>query len=126
MGLYLLYDSAFDRLRNGAEINLQGLTKAVVQMASITRAIERNLVSIDRSLGDAAQQSAEIVCFPELSACGCNTSERNGEPAYGAQNLPTVKIHGETSTLAQARRVPETFFRYFRRSEIYDAWRSSG
>lgn len=73
---------------------------AAIQMTSRVGDVERNLASIDRLLGDAVKLGAEIACFPELSVCGYNTSERDGRPANGTRVPQAVEIPGdETAAL---------------------------
>ncbi len=45
---------------------MQDVTIAEIQMASVIGDIESNLASIDRLLGDAVGQGADIACFPEI------------------------------------------------------------
>jgi len=71
-------------------------------MTSVVGDSEGNLASIDRLLGDAVAQGAEIACFPELSVCGYNTSERSGDPANGTRIPPTVEIPSETTNVLEA------------------------
>lgn len=81
---------------------MQDVTIAAIQMTSLVGDIEGNLGSIDRLLGDAVGQGADIVCFPELSVCGYNTSERSGDPANGTRIPPTVEIPSETTDALEA------------------------
>lgn len=81
---------------------MQDVTIAAIQMTSVVGDIEGNLASIDRLLGDAAGQGVDIACFPELSVCGYNTSERSGDPANGTRIPPTVEIPGETTNALEA------------------------
>ena len=81
---------------------MQDLKIAAIQMTSIVGDIEGNLASIDRLLGDAVSQGADIACFPELSVSGYNTNDRSGEPRGGeAENSspvpPVVEIPGEVT-----------------------------
>jgi len=71
---------------------LQDLKIAAIQMTSVVGDIEGNLASIDRLLGDAAGQGADIACFPELSVSGYNTSESSGKPANGSRIPPAIEI----------------------------------
>lgn len=84
------------------ERNLQDVTIAAIQMTSVVGDIEGNLASIDRLLGDAVEQGVEIACFPELSVCGYNTSERSGEPANGTRIPPAVEVPSETTIALEA------------------------
>jgi predicted amidohydrolase len=45
---------------------LQDVTIAAIQTTSVLGDIESNLASIDRLLGDAVGQGADITCFPEI------------------------------------------------------------
>ena len=81
---------------------MQDVTIAAIQMTSVVGNIEGNLASIDRLLGDAVGQGADIACFPELSVCGYNTSERSGDPANGTRIPPTVEIPSETTNALEA------------------------
>lgn len=76
---------------------MHDLKIAAIQMTSKVGDIEGNLASIDRLLGDAVRLGAEIACFPELSVCGYNTSERDGRPANGTQIPPALEIPGEAT-----------------------------
>ena len=71
-------------------------------MTSVVGDIEGNLASIDRLLGEAVNRGAEIACFPELSVCGYNTSERSGEPANGTRIPPAVEVPSETTDALEA------------------------
>ena len=81
---------------------MQDVTIAVIQMTSVVGDSEGNLASIDRLLGDAVAQGAEIACFPELSVCGYNTSERSGDPTNGTRIPPTVEVPSETTDVLEA------------------------
>ncbi len=70
---------------------------AAIEMTSIVGDIEGNLASIDRLLGDAVKLGAEIACFPELSVCGYNTSERDGRPANDTRVPQAVEIPGDVT-----------------------------
>ena len=74
---------------------MQDVSIAAIQMTSVVGDIEGNLASIDRLLGDAVRLGAEIACFPELSVCGYNTSERDGEPVNGTRVPQAVEIPGD-------------------------------
>jgi predicted amidohydrolase len=81
---------------------LQDLKIAAIQMTSIVGDIEGNLASIDRLLGDAVSQGADIACFPELSVSGYNTNDRGGQPRGGQPDNsgrvpPVVEIPGEVT-----------------------------
>lgn len=81
---------------------MQDVTIAAIQMTSVVGDIEGNLASIDRLLGDAVDQGTDIACFPELSVCGYNTSERSGEPANGTRIPPAVAVPSETTDALEA------------------------
>lgn len=70
---------------------------AAIQMTSNVGDMEGNLASIDRLLGDAVRLGAEIACFPELSVCGYNTSERDGRPTNGTRVPQAVEIPGDVT-----------------------------
>ena len=81
---------------------MQDLKIAAIQMTSIVGDIEGNLATIDRLLGDAVSQGADIACFPELSVSGYNTNDRAGQACVGeAENSgrvpPVVEIPGEVT-----------------------------
>ena len=81
---------------------MQDLKIAAIQMTSIVGDIEGNLASIDRLLGDAVSQGADIACFPELSVSGYNTNDRDGQTRGGqSENSgrvpPIVEIPGEVT-----------------------------
>ncbi len=131
---------------------MQDLKIAAIQMTSAVGDIEGNLTSIDRLLGDAVRQGADIACFPELCVSGYNTvfaaicnQVRDNDAGHTFSGVtfvcdPTGKLMAQANdganeeivladleavSLEKARHVPETFFRHFRRPEIYDAWRSN-
>ena len=70
---------------------------AALQMTSTVGDVEGNLASIDRLLGDAVRLGVEIACFPELSVCGYNTSERDGRPTNGTRVPQAVEIPGDVT-----------------------------
>ncbi len=77
----------------------------LVQMTSVVGDPAANLESIDRLAGDAAAQSAEIICFPELSISGYNTAERTGEPAHGGSIPGADSVPGKaTEALVETAR----------------------
>jgi len=84
------------------EQTLQDLKIAAIQMTSVVGDIEGNLASIDRLLGDAVGQGADIACFPELSVCGYNTSERSGESANDTRIPPAIEIPSAATDALEA------------------------
>ncbi|MEE8045990.1 MAG: nitrilase-related carbon-nitrogen hydrolase [Dehalococcoidia bacterium] len=81
---------------------MQDLKIAAIQMTSVVGDIEGNLASIDRLLGDAAGQGADIACFPELCVSGYNTRERSGEPANGTRIPPAIEVPSATTDALRA------------------------
>lgn len=83
--------------------DLQDVTIAAIQMTAVAGDIEGNLTSIDRLLGDAIGQGADIVRFTELSVCGYNTqlviSPDGIEGKYRKSHVHTTEIstrrHGD-------------------------------
>lgn len=76
---------------------MHDLKIAAIQMTSIVGDTEGNLASIDRLLGDAVRLGADIACFPELSVCGYNTAERDGQPTNGTRAPQAVEIPGDVT-----------------------------
>ena len=82
---------------------MQDVTIAAIQMTAVAGDIEGNLTSIDRLLGDAIGQGADIVRFTELSVCGYNTqlviSPDGIEGKYRKSHVHTTEIstrrHGD-------------------------------
>ncbi|NKB67359.1 MAG: hypothetical protein GKR89_09890 [Candidatus Latescibacteria bacterium] len=124
---------------------MQDLRIAVVQMTSRVGDSPGNIATMERFLGQAAADRVDILCFPELSVSGytavCNPVGDNeagrtfvgvsficdprGEvvaqaTSSSAEEMVVADLKG--AELAQARSVRETFFRHFRRPEIYRRW----
>ena len=55
----------------------------------------------------------------------CDPTGKLMAQANDGANEEIVLADLEAVSLEKERHVPETFFKYFRRPEIYDAWRSN-
>lgn len=69
---------------------MENIRIAAVQMRSIVGQTSENLHTLKRMTTKAAHLGAEIVCFPELSICGYNTAEKNGNGESKGE-LPNVE-----------------------------------
>ncbi|MCZ6539790.1 MAG: nitrilase, partial [Chloroflexi bacterium] len=69
-------------------------------------------------------QGVTFVCDPTGKIMARSKATAVDGPP-GAQREQIVIASLLTSSLEQARQIPETFFRHFRRPEIYDSWRDS-
>ena len=120
---------------------MQDTRIAVVQMTSRVGDVAGNLSSIRRFAEQAAAESVDIVCFPELCVCGYNPGDNSvpePEPLPGESTARLTAIARDCGLTLLAGLLerdrdgivyntqfacgPETFFRHFRRPELYARW----